>query len=52
MQCTKCHYPNSHVVETKHESDDIIKRRRECVKCGHRFNTIESVKESPKDRKV
>jgi len=50
MQCTKCKYPDSHVVDTKYEKDDIIKRRRECIKCGQRFNTIESIKEARKDQ--
>lgn len=42
MQCKSCGYPDSHVVDTKH--DDLankIIRRRECIKCGLRYNTQE-----------
>lgn len=51
MQCTKCRYSDSRVVDTKHDTDDLIKRRRECIKCGHRFNTIESAKDSKDKQK-
>lgn len=46
MICKKCNYPNTIVVDTVHTNDDIIKRRRECVKCGVRFNTYERSDES------
>lgn len=49
MQCTKCRYTDSRVVDTKYEEYEIIKRRRECLKCGHRFNTVESAKEVKKE---
>ena len=44
MQCTHCKYPDSHVVKTKYEDGDKIVRRRECMRCGMRFNTQEQVK--------
>ncbi len=50
MQCTKCRYPDSRVVDTKHEDNLLIKRRRECIKCGHRFNTVESAHDIKKDK--
>lgn len=49
MQCTKCRYPDSRVVDTKHEQNDLIKRRRECIKCGNRFNTVESANDAKKE---
>ena len=49
MQCQKCNYPDSKVVETKRD-DRINKifRRRECLKCGARFNTQEDLRDSTK----
>jgi transcriptional regulator NrdR family protein len=44
MLCRQCGYPDSQVVETKR--DDIrnqIIRRRECIKCGVRYTTQESI---------
>jgi len=47
MQCKSCGYPNSHVVDTKrNERTNQIIRRRECIKCGVRYNTQEQVKEA------
>jgi len=50
MLCPKCRYPDSRVVDTKHDQMDFIKRRRECIKCGHRFNTMESTHEVNKEK--
>jgi len=44
--CTKCKYPDTEVVRVLHLVDDLTKRRRQCIKCGHRFNTIESAQEA------
>lgn len=42
MQCQSCNYPDSHVVDTKRdEKTNQVIRRRECIKCGMRFNTQE-----------
>ena len=47
MQCTACNYPDSHVVKTTHDDKtNQIYRRRECIKCGARFNTQEHFRES------
>lgn len=50
MQCKTCNYPDSHVVDTKKDNrnPDTIYRRRECIKCGSRFNTQENSKENIK----
>jgi transcriptional regulator NrdR family protein len=44
MQCKSCGYPDSHVVDTKRDErlNQII-RRRECIKCGVRYNTQEHI---------
>lgn len=45
MKCVKCDYPLTEVVETNHNtSNDLIRRRRSCSKCGHRFTTAEKIK--------
>lgn len=48
MQCKSCGYPDSHVVETKKDErlNQII-RRRECIKCGVRYNTQENISTRP-----
>ena len=49
MQCRSCNYPDSRVVETRHDDrTNQIYRRRECIKCGVRFNTQEHFRDMPK----
>ncbi|HEV2126898.1 MAG TPA: hypothetical protein VGW38_29460 [Chloroflexota bacterium] len=40
MRCPHCGYSQSRVIETR-ESDDAIRRRRECERCELRFTTYE-----------
>lgn len=48
MLCKVCGYPDSRVVETTHdEKFNQIIRRRECVKCGVRYNTQEQIHSRP-----
>jgi transcriptional regulator NrdR family protein len=49
MLCPKCKYPDSHVIRTSRDYDDIIIRQRECIKCGMRYKTQENLKESRKE---
>lgn len=42
MLCPYCQHQESKVVD-KRDAEAITKRRRECLKCGQRFNTHESV---------
>ncbi len=42
MICPYCRFPDSKVVDSR-PKDDRIKRRRECIKCGARFTTFETV---------
>ena len=48
MRCPKCGFEDSSVVDSR-PTDDIssIRRRRECLKCKHRFTTYERMEEKP-----
>ncbi len=42
MQCPKCKHPESKVIDSRlAERGRVIRRRRECEKCGRRFTTFE-----------
>ena len=48
MRCPKCGCDESKVVDSRpSESNDAIRRRRECIKCGTRFTTYERREEMP-----
>ncbi|MDY4535308.1 MAG: transcriptional regulator NrdR [Tractidigestivibacter sp.] len=48
MRCSKCGCEESKVVDSRpSESNDAIRRRRECVRCGYRFTTYERREEMP-----
>ena len=42
MRCPHCHFRDSKVTDSR-ANDDGIRRRRECIGCGERFTTVESV---------
>jgi transcriptional repressor NrdR len=42
MRCPYCQYRDSKVTDSR-ANDDGIRRRRECISCGERFSTIETV---------
>lgn len=45
MRCTRCNTLSTHVLDTRvTESGYCIRRRRECLKCGHRFTSYERPK--------
>lgn len=47
MKCPKCSYSESKVVDTRSTDDGVkIRRRRECIECGHRFTTYEKIEET------
>ena len=47
MKCPGCRDLNNRVIDSRLGKDgDLIRRRRECVKCGRRFTTYERVEES------
>ena len=44
MKCPYCGYQESKVIDSRSiEENSSIRRRRECLKCGARFNTFETV---------
>lgn len=44
MRCPVCLKPDSKVVDSRLGDDGVeIRRRRECVKCGWRFSTVEAI---------
>jgi transcriptional regulator NrdR len=46
MNCPKCGYYDSKVIDSR-PADNKIRRRRECLKCDYRFTTYESVEATP-----
>ena len=48
MRCIYCGYGDSKVIDSR-STDELnsIRRRRECLKCGKRFTTYETVEEVP-----
>jgi transcriptional repressor NrdR len=42
MRCPYCQYRDSRVTDSR-ANDDGIRRRRECISCGERFTTVETV---------
>jgi transcriptional repressor NrdR len=48
MKCPYCLNLDTKVIETRiTDSNDIIRRRRMCEKCGKRFTTFERIEEQP-----
>jgi transcriptional regulator NrdR family protein len=44
MHCSKCASLEDKVIDSRLSKDGrAIRRRRECLKCGHRFTTYEEV---------
>ena len=44
MKCPQCSHDDAKVVESRDASDgDAIRRRRECLKCQHRYTTYERI---------
>jgi len=40
MLCLKCHN-ETRVIDSREDTEHSIRRRRECLKCAHRFTTFE-----------
>ncbi len=48
MQCPKCHYNGSRVVDSRPADEGrAIRRRRECEECSFRFTTFERIEAAP-----
>lgn len=44
MRCPKCAEQDDKVIDSRASSEGAsIRRRRECLKCGHRFTTYEEI---------
>lgn len=48
MKCIYCGYEDSKVIDSR-STDELnsIRRRRECLRCGKRFTTYETVENTP-----
>lgn len=47
MRCTKCGEIEDKVIDSRSSKDGCaIRRRRECLNCGHRFTTYEQLERS------
>ncbi len=48
MKCCFCGFPESKVVDSRPANDgSSIRRRRECLECGKRFTTYETIETMP-----
>lgn len=48
MRCPSCHYPDNRVLESRSaEAGQSVRRRRECLRCAHRFTTYERIEFVP-----
>ena len=44
MQCPKCAYAETKVLDTRNANNDqAIRRRRQCLQCSYRFSTLETI---------
>jgi transcriptional repressor NrdR len=49
MRCPKCECVDDKVIDSRSSKDGAtIRRRRECLKCGHRFTTYEEIEKAGK----
>ncbi len=47
MRCTKCGNINDKVIDSRESKDGLsVRRRLECIDCGHRFTTYEHFEHS------
>ena len=48
MQCPRCKFNGSRVIDSRPADDGrSIRRRRECEECGYRFTTFERLEKAP-----
>ena len=47
MKCVFCGHKDSRVTDSRYLRDVSIRRRRECLNCGKRFTTYETLETSP-----
>jgi len=46
MRCPDC-LGATHVLDSRPAGDTAVRRRRECLRCGHRFTTDEAPRGAP-----
>jgi transcriptional regulator NrdR family protein len=52
MDCPTCKYQDTRVIESRpNNQGDHVRRRRECMRCGHRMTTEETIKPVENKRK-
>ncbi len=47
MKCLYCGNADSKVIDSRETGDNSIRRRRECLKCGKRWTTYETIENTP-----
>jgi len=48
MTCPFCNHREDKVIDSRESKEaDVVRRRRECLKCGKRFTTYERIDEVP-----
>ncbi|HIR23635.1 MAG TPA: transcriptional repressor NrdR [Candidatus Scatosoma pullicola] len=47
MKCLYCDCTESKVIDSRSADDRTIRRRRECMNCGRRFTTYETIEVTP-----
>jgi transcriptional repressor NrdR len=48
MHCPSCGHEEDRVVDSRSTKENsAVRRRRECLKCGHRFTTYEYIEHTP-----
>lgn len=48
MRCPKCECRDDKVIDSRASREGAaIRRRRECLQCGHRFTTYEAIEQQP-----
>src|SRR5215211_1470439 len=48
MRCPFCNHPEDKVIDSRESREgELIRRRRECLKCARRFTTYERIDEIP-----
>ena len=48
MRCMYCNSTESRVIDTRQTDEGlVIRRRRECISCGRRFTTFETIEQTP-----
>ncbi len=48
MTCPFCQHREDKVIDSRESKEaDVVRRRRECLKCGRRFTTYERIDEIP-----